>query len=270
MNSAGLAGVTCLLFLVAGTARADDAFFPVDVALDASNPVTDRGFVGYANFDDYLASINRTSPVVTMLTGASIGSDMQLFNGSKLNMTAGTVGASFGSLLAYDQSTANMSGGIIGQHVTLQRYARFNFSGGSVFDDVTAVDNSVLHITGGSIGHSLLLNEQSRTFISGGTVFADIFVQDASILTMYGSDLTRTLTDPDFGGSYTQYTLAGHLVDGTDLTGRTVLVQNGSGASFFLSTGTAAVPEPQSWALMIAGFGIVGAASRRRAYRLAA
>jgi hypothetical protein len=30
--------------------------------------------------------------------------------------------------------------------------------------------------------------------------------------------------------------------------------------------GTAAVPEPASWALLIAGFGLVGAASRRRRY----
>ena len=31
----------------------------------------------------------------------------------------------------------------------------------------------------------------------------------------------------------------------------------------------AAVPEPASWALMIAGFGLTGAALRRRRYRTA-
>ena len=33
----------------------------------------------------------------------------------------------------------------------------------------------------------------------------------------------------------------------------------------FLDSAVTAVPEPAAWALMIGGFGLVGAASRRRA-----
>lgn len=251
------------LLLASVPARAqEDAFFPNDATLDASNPVSGRTFVGYANFDDYLNFNNPRNPTLTMLPGASVGTDMQLFNASILDMRGGLIGADFGSLLAYDQSTTNMSGGVVGQQVTLQHEARFNFSGGLVGDDVTSVDNSVLNITGGRIGHSLLINEQSSAFIAGGIVTADIFVQDASLLTIAGPDLISTLTDPDFQDFYSVYTLSGHLADGTELSGRTVLVQNGTGARLVVSA--SALPEPATLLLIGSGIGVGWGMRRQR------
>ena len=39
---------------------------------------------------------------------------------------------------------------------------------------------------------------------------------------------------------------------------------NGNGGVFFDKVSVAGVPEPTSWALMIAGFGLTGVALRRR------
>ncbi len=45
---------------------------------------------------------------------------------------------------------------------------------------------------------------------------------------------------------------------------------NGSGDSLAVTSISAAVPEPASWALMVAGFGLVGFAARRRSVTVAA
>ena len=229
-----------LLTVTFDVASAQDAFFPDDTTLDVSNPVIGNAFVGYANLDDYLNGQNGTSPTVSMVVGASVDLNMQMFNASTLNMIAGTVGTNFGSVLAYDQSAVNLSGGFVGQNVETQGNSTFNFSEGTVGNDVILYDNTSALITGGTLGHSLLMNFDSNVEIRGGTVVADIFVQETSALVMYGTDLTKTLTDSNFQGFYSQYTLTGHLLDNTDLTGRTVLVQNDSGAEFSINT----VPEP--------------------------
>ncbi len=51
-------------------------------------------------------------------------------------------------------------------------------------------------------------------------------------------------------------------------TGQAYVALNTGGASFVQTTG--AVPEPAAWALMVAGFGLVGTAARRRTNAVAA
>ena len=75
-------------------------------------------------------------------------------------------------------------------------------------------------------------------------------------------DLSRTRTGADFFGTF--FTAA---------NGESTVVSRahnygtgtiGSGLNTTFSTGAAVVPEPASWAMLIAGFGLVGAAARRR------
>jgi hypothetical protein len=242
---------------LACVASADNLFLPNDATLDASTHVAGTVFVGYANLDDYVIGVNGTSPTITMLTGAGIENNLETFNGSTLNMSGGDVGLVFGSLLAYHNTTTNMSGGTLHLDAEFQNTATFNFSGGEILDDVVSHDTTRINISGGSIGHAVLLNGSSVNTMSGGTVAAEIWVQDASSLTMFGPDLIANLTDPNFqGGFYSQYTMSGHLANGTDISGQIVNVQNGSGAQFNV------VPEPAS--ILTLGGLAIGLLRRRR------
>jgi hypothetical protein len=71
-------------------------------------------------------------------------------------------------------------------------------------------------------------------------------------------------------------TIGSVTFDGLNLAGATHTIQFIQNTTFvwtFISEvtfdGAAGIPEPASWALMIAGFGVVGAAARRRRPRLA-
>ena len=226
---------------LAGAAAAQNLFLPNDATLDGSTHVEGSAIIGYANLEDYLSGMNGTSPTITMLPGAAIDINVENFNGSILNMSGGDVGVVFGSLLGYDGSTSNMSGGTLHLDAEFQNTATFNFSGGNIQDDIISHDDTRINISGGNIEHAVLLNETSVNTMTGGMVAAEIWVQDASLLTMFGPDLVANLTDPNFqGGFYSQYTMSGHLSNGDDITGQIVNVQNGSGAQLSV------VPEPAS------------------------
>jgi len=130
-------------------------------------------------------------------------------------------------------------------------------SGGTIGNDIVTHDTTTVNMSGGVVNHSLLINANSSFNLSGGSIVGDIFVQDSSLLNVFGTGLGSILDDPNFEGFYSEYTLSGHLRDHTDLAGRIIFVQNGSGARFTLNNDSTAVPEPSTFAFLI---GLIGAA----------
>jgi hypothetical protein len=83
----------------------------------------------------------------------------------------------------------------------------------------------------------------------------------------FGSGFAETLLDSNvayeaesISGVFSKYGLTGVLSDGTDITGTTLFVQNGTGAGFEFIT---AVPEPGIYVMLIAGLSLVLLMARR-------
>jgi hypothetical protein len=158
-----------------------------------------------------------------------------------------------------------------------------NLYGGTVHGDVTAFRKSTINIYGGTIGGKInaygTVNIRGRyssrpSFVSLASAAdpLDVLAIDRGLVQFFGSELSHTLLDPDFfysegpvSGSFSKYGLTGVLVDGTELAGVTLYVQNGTGASFALIT---EVPEPAGLALVSAGLVLIICARRRSGLRL--
>jgi hypothetical protein len=87
---------------------------------------------------------------------------------------------------------------------------------------------------------------------------SDYSIADGNFSVFYDFDPLITLTD-SFLANVESGTWTG---DATTL--RALVSQTGTSQNLIYQVNTAAVPEPASWALMILGFGFVGAALRRR------
>ena len=185
---------------------------------------------------------NSYNPTVGLVSGGSVSGLLFVFNSSVINLSGG---ATSDNLNTYDSSTINLSGSSIGYYLNANNSSTVNFSGGSLGANLSAYDSSTINLSGGSIG-------------------GDLYASDASAFSITGSGLTDTLVDADVFG-YSQYVLDGTLADGTALNGKSLFVQNGTGAAFtFNSVGPSAVPEPGSMALFVGLAGAGGLMLRKR------
>ena len=125
-------------------------------------------------------------------------------------------------------------------------------------------------------GSGIFTTSDVATMVGGQTAFAI-----TSITGTVGGSAIVAPTAASYGNYFTtgSYFLDGSGVNFSTASGRPISFFNQSnnnlyrinaqspGASFYVtatSSAVAAVPEPASWAMMIGGFGLTGAALRRR------
>jgi hypothetical protein len=102
-------------------------------------------------------------------------------------------------------------------------------------------------------------------------IIGDVFTlyNGASLIgTSSGYDLNGTLLfDPDSAFGSDQYSWGRWLLTPGTYSINGIASESccAQGGAYIRLAGVNGVPEPESWALMIAGFGLVGAAMRRRA-----
>ena len=155
----------------------------------------------------------------------------------------------------------SLTGG--GSVTTLYAYNSSNvtISGGSASAGLRAVDNSVVTINSGDVRANMLAFNSSTFNINGGSIGGTLSALDSSTFNLFGMGLSDILVDPNSAGVYSKYTLFGALSDGSSINGKTILVQNGTGARFTLNN----VPEPGSMALLVGltGVGLLGCKRRK-------
>jgi hypothetical protein len=158
-----------------------------------------------------------------------------------------------GSLLATQAQAATLATG--------GGWALFNFGGSG---------SSIVPDTGGS-SYDFLLQTSAILQVTDAFIIGDVFqIFDNGVeLFITGAfDLGGVSTsDPTTAFAGTTYS-HGFAVLGAgshSITGVATSSPTGSGAAYIqLTEGGGAVPEPATWAMMIAGFGMVGCMARRR------
>lgn len=126
----------------------------------------------------------------------------------------------------------------------------------------------------GTFGDDNVSGEFTRTFSFGpqaGYQLASIDV--SSIATSIGASNDLNFTSVTFNGVEFNTVLTGvqefrNLLNQNLINGENTIVVTGvaqSNAAFAGTISLAPIPEPAAWAMMIAGFGLVGTATRRRA-----
>ena len=217
----------------------------------------------------------RNNSVINIKSGSFY--TMQSLDSSVINFSGGS---STGPVMVDSQSAFNLSGGTI-DSIDIPKSGVVTINGGSVSNGLNAQSNatvtinsgflknivairgnSVLNFDGGSTDYELNLYDNSIANCRGGIFKSRLgvaTVDNSSTFNIYGNGLSAHLTNPNFTG-YSQYTLIGHLLDGTDATGERVYVRNGTSAKLVVYS---AVPEPGSLALLF-GMGTVGVGVLRK------
>jgi len=130
-------------------------------------------------------------------------------------------------------------------------YQSVGTGGASSFDFAGAIGNAGL--TGVSLYWGSVDAFNRLDFVNRDGVVVD---------TVLGSDLPRFDGNQMLGATNRRLTFA---MNGRDDISRLVFRSSGNAFEFdTIGITTGAVPEPDTWAMLIAGFGLVGAAARRR------
>jgi hypothetical protein len=152
--------------------------------------------------------------------------------------------------LVYDDATFTSASG------------SFFINGAGIGKDICAFNsincNDILTVDFTTTANGLVFQTAGDDSI--GTLFVDIFLLDGSILFagfLY-DDIFTTLDTHDLSGYTDIVKLVMRSDDGAGVTYDNFSFTVGDGG------GGGGIPEPASWALMIAGFGLVGAKVRQR------
>jgi hypothetical protein len=203
---------------------------------------------------------------VTDSAGSSDGwlSGAATVSGGKLILNGGFAGfdeyllPSSGAFSLYVSFVANSSQGYYTEMVSQGNSGQPGFYLGIVGDDIRLTDNYA-----GGIGQPFPKDNQAHDILlTTGNGTSQVFVDGASVWSAVGN-----VNPGSTGGAHTVF--GGQFGGGWEsFIGSIDTVRIFDGVATYSEATAGGVPEPASWAMMLGGFGLIGAAMRRRQVRV--
>lgn len=153
-----------------------------------------------------------------------------------------------GYLSAHHNSSVNILGGTVGQHLETSGNSQIYLHDGSIGLDLAAYNDSRIIMDGGTIGWYVRGYNYAHLVWSGGTIGSDIWLYDNAVLTIYGSDFELNGTPVFDTLTGTLGRLTGTLDDGRAIDNEIRLFNN---------TQIALIPEPATLALLLCGAALI-------------
>jgi hypothetical protein len=130
----------------------------------------------------------------------------------------------------------------------------------TLLQDATAQTASLQAINF-TIGATVYTTTSAQLAVHNAVGSADQFILYGNVNNPFGEGVQGTTED--FYLTFNPFTLKAFDLAYSEAN-PTYFVRHSTGTNLSLALAASAVPEPASWAMMIAGFGVVGAVMRRR------
>lgn len=201
---------------------------------------------------------------VNLLDGGVIPSSYSLigYEDSVINMSGGSVNYLYNN----DGGQVTFSGGSI-RNILLAYGGQVTVLGGTIEGHLLADGSSQVTISGGSIGWNLYAKHSSQVTIFGGSITRKLYLSNDAVVTLYGSDFA--VNGQPFGYGELNTILGGSYLDepGRQLTG-TLLSGEAINNPFYIGYSAkivlATTPAPGALILGSIGVGFVAWLRRRR------
>lgn len=211
----------------------------------------------------FVAAISATNVSAASLLTSSAGYtgpslDLSAFNAS-YTFTAGPVTLPGGITFASTSSNSLIGKGGYGLQQNGQSVNALIIGTNSPTDTVTLTFDRAVATFGGGMNYSLLFGAGTP---DGNHPVISAYDASSTLIASYDIFALAPISTP---GATDAFAFRG--IDGGGTLIKSFAL---SGGYVIIAGGTGAVPEPAAWALMVAGFGLVGVASRRRMKAIAA
>ncbi len=255
-----LPGCAAAIGLLFATTAADAALVKVKVTVQNLAPVNSVSFAplrfGFSNgsFDAFDNGAVATSPIISVAEGGSASTWFPAFQAAEPNAVLGSVG---GALVP--GATAMSAYFLV--DTSINRYFTFGSMVVPSNDHFIGNDNPLEYRLFDMAGNLLIsqIDQGARDIWDAGSEATDPL--NAAFLQI-GTNSLRTPQNGVVGFDFSQLSAYNGLTTAAGYVFNNSLVDNS--AIYRISFSAAAVPEPASWAMLIAGFGLVGSAARRK------